>query len=107
MRGALIYGPRDVRLEERVDPKIIEPTDAIIRLSATCICGSDLWPYRASSKFGGLPRWVTSTSASSIRSAVLSARSGLRVTGAGSGLQVCHLTIRNPPSHFQGWGGAE
>ncbi len=46
MRGAFIYGPRDVRLEERDDPKIIEPTDAIIRLSATCVCGSDLWPYR-------------------------------------------------------------
>src|SRR5213080_244750 len=46
MRGAVIYGPRDVRLEERDDPKIIEPTDAIIRLSATCVCGSDLWPYR-------------------------------------------------------------
>src|SRR5439155_24475707 len=46
MQGAVIYGPRDVRLRERDDPKIIEPTDAIIRLSATCICGSDLWPYR-------------------------------------------------------------
>ena len=46
MRGAVIYGPRDVRLEERDDPKIIEPADAIIRLPATCICGSDLWPYR-------------------------------------------------------------
>jgi threonine dehydrogenase-like Zn-dependent dehydrogenase len=46
MRGAVIYGPRDVRLEERDDPKIIEPTDAIIRLPATCVCGSDLWPYR-------------------------------------------------------------
>ena len=46
MRGALIYGPRDVRLEERDDPTIVEPTDAIIRLPATCICGSDLWPYR-------------------------------------------------------------
>ena len=46
MRGAVIYGPRDVRFEEREDPKIIEPTDAIIRISATCVCGSDLWPYR-------------------------------------------------------------
>ena len=46
MRGAVLHGPRDVRLEEREDPKIIEPTDAIIRLPATCICGSDLWPYR-------------------------------------------------------------
>jgi threonine dehydrogenase-like Zn-dependent dehydrogenase len=46
MRGAIIYGPRDIRFEERDDPKIIEPTDAIIRLSATSVCGSDLWPYR-------------------------------------------------------------
>jgi threonine dehydrogenase-like Zn-dependent dehydrogenase len=46
MRGAILYGARDVRFEERDAPKIIEPTDAIIRLSATCICGSDLWPYR-------------------------------------------------------------
>src|SRR3712207_3502960 len=46
MRGAVLYGPRDVRFEERDEPNIIEPTDAIIRLSATCVCGSDLWPYR-------------------------------------------------------------
>jgi threonine dehydrogenase-like Zn-dependent dehydrogenase len=46
-----MYGPRDVRLEERDDPQIIEPTDAIIRLSATCICGSDLWPYRGVDTF--------------------------------------------------------
>ena len=41
-----MYEPGDVRVEEREDPKIIEPSDAIIRLAATCICGSDLWPYR-------------------------------------------------------------
>lgn len=46
MQGAVLYGPRDVRFEEREVPKITKPTDAIIRLSATCICGSDLWPYR-------------------------------------------------------------
>ncbi len=46
MRGAVLYGPRDVRFEEREVPKITKPTDAIIRLSATCVCGSDLWPYR-------------------------------------------------------------
>ncbi len=46
MKGTVMYGPRDVRFEERPDPTIIEPTDAIIRLSATCVCGSDLWPYR-------------------------------------------------------------
>jgi threonine dehydrogenase-like Zn-dependent dehydrogenase len=46
MQGAVLYGPRDVRFEEREIPKITKPTDAVIRLSATCICGSDLWPYR-------------------------------------------------------------
>jgi threonine dehydrogenase-like Zn-dependent dehydrogenase len=46
MRGAVLYAPGDVRVEDRDDPTIIEPTDAIIRLSATCVCGSDLWPYR-------------------------------------------------------------
>ena len=46
MKGALLYGPRDVRFEERDSPTIIQVTDAIIRISATCVCGSDLWPYR-------------------------------------------------------------
>ena len=46
MRGAVLYGPRDVRFEEREVPKIMKPTDAIARISATCVCGSDLWPYR-------------------------------------------------------------
>ena len=46
MQGTMLYGARDVRFEERPDPKIIDPTDAIIKLSAACVCGSDLWPYR-------------------------------------------------------------
>ena len=51
MKGAILYGPRDVRFEERDAPTIIKPTDAIIRISATCVCGSDLWPYRGISTF--------------------------------------------------------
>ena len=46
MRGTVLYAPRDVRSEQLDDPKITEPTDAIVRLSVTCVCGSDLWPYR-------------------------------------------------------------
>ncbi|MBV6762840.1 zinc-dependent alcohol dehydrogenase family protein [Rhodococcus opacus] len=46
MRGVLMHAPGDVRVVEREDPRIIEPTDAIIRITATCVCGSDLWPYR-------------------------------------------------------------
>lgn len=46
MRGAVLHGPRDVRFEDREAPQITQPTDAIIRIAATCVCGSDLWPYR-------------------------------------------------------------
>jgi threonine dehydrogenase-like Zn-dependent dehydrogenase len=46
MRAVTMYGPGDVRIVDREEPSIIEPTDAVIRLTATCICGSDLWPYR-------------------------------------------------------------
>jgi len=48
-----MYGPGDVRYEQVADPKIEKPTDAIIKLSATCICGSDLWPYRGLSPQDG------------------------------------------------------
>ncbi|MGR6965148.1 zinc-dependent alcohol dehydrogenase family protein [Geodermatophilus sp. URMC 61] len=46
MRGAVLHAPGDVRVEDRPDPRIEQPTDAVIRLAATCVCGSDLWPYR-------------------------------------------------------------
>lgn len=46
MRGAVLYGPGDVRFEERPIPTIQQPMDAIIHITATCVCGSDLWPYR-------------------------------------------------------------
>src|SRR6266508_1428697 len=46
MRGAVMYGPSEVRVEERDEPRLVEATDAIIRVSAACVCGSDLWPYR-------------------------------------------------------------
>ncbi|MEV7129355.1 zinc-dependent alcohol dehydrogenase family protein [Streptomyces sp. NPDC093260] len=46
MRGAVIHAPGDVRFESLPDPKILEPTDAVIRTAVTCVCGSDLWPWR-------------------------------------------------------------
>ncbi|MGC4987387.1 zinc-binding dehydrogenase [Streptomyces sp. DT193] len=45
MRAAVMYGAGDVRVEDRPDPKIVQPTDAVIRVVASCVCGSDLWPY--------------------------------------------------------------
>lgn len=52
MLGAVLHGTRDVRVEERSAPKIFKPTDAILRVAATCVCGSDLWPYRGISPVG-------------------------------------------------------
>lgn len=46
MRGVLMHGPGNVRVEDRELPGIVEPTDAILKVTAACICGSDLWPYR-------------------------------------------------------------
>ncbi|MGY1636917.1 zinc-dependent alcohol dehydrogenase family protein [Geodermatophilus sp. SYSU D00742] len=46
MRGAVLHAPGDVRVEDRPQPRIEQPTDAVIRVTAACVCGSDLWPYR-------------------------------------------------------------
>lgn len=47
MRVTTIHGERDIRLEIQDPPTIQKPTDAIVRVTSTCVCGSDLWPYRA------------------------------------------------------------
>ncbi|MCA8964892.1 MAG: zinc-dependent alcohol dehydrogenase family protein [Planctomycetes bacterium] len=46
MKGTVLHSPGDVRFETVDDPTIVAPTDAVIRIAATCVCGSDLWPYR-------------------------------------------------------------
>ena len=56
MRQVMMYGPGDVRVEERDMPEIVEDTDAVIRLAATCICGSDLWPYRGAEPLASTPQ---------------------------------------------------
>ena len=46
MLGTMLYGPNDIRFEDCPEPTILHPTDAVIRVTAACVCGSDLWPYR-------------------------------------------------------------
>lgn len=53
MRGAIIHSAGDIRVEDRPDPVITAPTDAIIEVGATCVCGSDLWHYRG---FNPIPK---------------------------------------------------
>ncbi|GAA4749230.1 zinc-dependent alcohol dehydrogenase family protein [Gordonia alkaliphila] len=50
MRAVMMYGPGDVRIDDVDEPTLTRPTDAIIRVTDTCICGSDLWPYRGFNK---------------------------------------------------------
>lgn len=53
MRGTVLYGPGDIRFEDREMPRIEQATDAVIRIAASCVCGSDLWPYRGLQPING------------------------------------------------------
>lgn len=57
MRAAIFHGPRDTRIDTVPDPRIQEPTDAIVRITHTAICGSDLWFYRGQTEYQ--PGWRT------------------------------------------------
>lgn len=53
MRAAVLYGPGDLRFEDREMPRIEQATDVVLRISASCVCGSDLWPYRGLQPING------------------------------------------------------
>ena len=55
MRATVYHGPRDIRVEEVPDATVREPTDALVRVTHACICGSDLWPYRGELEIYGRP----------------------------------------------------
>ncbi len=77
MRAVVMHAPGDVRVEEIEAPVIVEPTDAIIRVTATCVCGSDLWPYRGIEELNGPTPMGHEYVASSNRSAPTSTTSKL------------------------------
>jgi threonine dehydrogenase-like Zn-dependent dehydrogenase len=56
MRATVLHGPKDVRLETVEDPKLLTATDALVRVVAACVCGSDLWPYRGIRSIDGPQR---------------------------------------------------
>src|SRR4051812_20865906 len=47
MRATVMFGAGDVRIENLPDARLIEPSDAVVTVTRACICGSDLWPYKA------------------------------------------------------------
>jgi threonine dehydrogenase-like Zn-dependent dehydrogenase len=75
MRATIMFGAGDVRIENISDAHIIEPTDAVVRVTRACICGSDLWPYRGMEDFPETGRRMDMRpSASSKPSGPMSAR---------------------------------
>jgi threonine dehydrogenase-like Zn-dependent dehydrogenase len=115
MKGAVLHGPRDIRFEERADPTLIEPTDVILKLSATCVCGSDLWPYRGIDA----PKQPTPMGheycgiVEEIGSAVKSIKRGQFVVGSffasDNTCAICHAGYQSRCTHLQyvGAGGAQ
>jgi len=108
MRVAVMTAPGEVRVEDRPEPRIIEPTDAIIRLAATCICGSDLWPYRGIEKLDG-PRPMGHEYAGIVEevgSAVTTVRSGQFVVGSffasDNTCEICRAGYQSACVHRQG-----
>jgi threonine dehydrogenase-like Zn-dependent dehydrogenase len=113
MRGAVLYAPGDVRVEDRDDPKLIEPTDAILRLPATCVCGSDLWPYRGLDAVEG-PSPMGHEYAGIVQevgSRVTTIKPGQFVVGSffasDNTCELCQAGYQSSCVHRQGVGGAQ
>jgi threonine dehydrogenase-like Zn-dependent dehydrogenase len=113
MRGTVMYAPGDVRVEDRPDPVVVEPTDAVLRLSATCVCGSDLWPYRGVESLDG-PRPMGHEYAGIVEevgSAVTTVRPGQFVVGSffasDNTCEVCRAGYQTSCVHREGVAGAQ
>jgi threonine dehydrogenase-like Zn-dependent dehydrogenase len=113
MRVAVMTAPGEVRVEDRPAPAIVEPTDAIIRLAATCICGSDLWPYRGVEPVDE-PRPMGHEYAGIVEevgSAVTTVRPGQFVVGSffasDNTCEICQAGYQTSCLHRQGVSGAQ
>ena len=113
MRVAVMTAPGEVRVEDRPAPAIVEPTDAIIRLAATCICGSDLWPYRGVEPVDE-PRPMGHEYAGIVEevgSAVITVRPGQFVVGSffasDNTCEICQAGYQTSCLHRQGVSGAQ
>ena len=113
MRATILYGAGDVRVEDRDMPTIQEPTDAIIKLSAACVCGSDLWVYRGE-PFGELPTAMGHEYVGIVQevgSAVTSVKPGDFVVGSfvasDNTCEICQAGYQSHCPHQQQPGGSQ
>lgn len=110
MRATTIHGAFDIRVSDVPDPEILRPTDALVRVTATCVCGSDLWPYRGihPSREGGRIGHEFVGIVESVGDEVAAVRPGEFViapfTWGDNTCRVCRLGIQTSCEHGGGWG---
>ncbi|MHC6593955.1 zinc-dependent alcohol dehydrogenase family protein [Arthrobacter sp. C152] len=113
MRATMMYAPGDVRVEDRDRPAIQEPTDAVIKVSAACVCGSDLWPYRGADTLHG-PRAMGHEYVGvvdEVGAGVKNVQVGQFVVGSffasDNTCEICRSGYQSGCVHRQGVGGAQ
>ncbi|MBA3826102.1 MAG: zinc-dependent alcohol dehydrogenase family protein [Ktedonobacterales bacterium] len=112
MRAAVFHAPQDIRISTVPDPRLIEPTDAIVRITHACICGSDLWFYRGIQKFQ--PGWRTGHEwmgiVEDVGAEVRTVKKGDRVIApfaySDGTCEYCQAGLQTACVHGGGWGGA-
>ncbi len=114
MKATVYYAAGDVRVETVPDPSIVEPTDAIVRVTHACICGSDLWFYRGEAK-ALKPGWRTGHEwmgiVEDVGSAVTSVKKGDRVLApfaySDGTCEFCRKNVQTSCVNGDYWGGGE
>ena len=113
MRAAVMYGAHDVRVETVPDARLVEPTDALVRVTRACICGSDLWPYNsmASSEIGNRMGHEFIGLVETVGSAVRTVKKGDLVVApfawSDGTCEFCQNGLQTSCIHGGWWGGTE
>ncbi|MFB6080419.1 MAG: zinc-dependent alcohol dehydrogenase family protein [Haloferacaceae archaeon] len=112
MRAAVFCGPGDVRIEERPRPEVEAPTDALVRVTHTAICGSDLWFYRgetdreAGSAVGHEPMGVVEAVGDGVRSVAPGDRVFAPFLISCGACEFCRKGLYSSCVNGDSWGGA-
>ena len=113
MRATVMYGAHDVRVEAVLDAQIVEPTDALVRVTRACICGSDLWPYNSmpKSEVGNRMGHEFIGVVEDVGSAVRTVRKGDLVVApfawSDGTCEFCQRGLQTSCLHGGWWGGTE
>ncbi|RLM53291.1 IMP dehydrogenase [Halobellus sp. Atlit-31R] len=111
MRAAVYHGPRDVRVEDVPEPKLDEPTDAIVRVTHTAVCGSDLWFYRGESdrdvgsRVGHEPMGIVEAVGDDVRSVEPGDRVFAPFKISCGSCEFCRKGLHTSCVNGDGWGG--